>query len=150
MDFEQFEKYKGEQFDFEITELFLSMLRNDEFSLIKATFPGGSITGAPKIRAMEIIEELEPHRRGPYGGAVGYFGFSGNMDMAIVIRTILAMRDRLYLQTGAGIVADSKPAREYQECLNKARAMIKAIQWARQGFSLAEDWEEGVVYDLHD
>ena len=103
-----------------------------------------------RYRAMEIIEELEPHRRGPYGGAVGYFSFSGNMDMAIVIRTILAMRDRLYLQTGAGIVADSKPAREYQECLNKARAMIKAIQWARQGFSLAEDWEEGVVYDLHD
>ena len=122
----------------------------DCFDAFRACFPAGTLSGAPKIRAMEIIEELEPHRRGPYGGAVGYFSFSGNMDMAIVIRTILAMRDRLYLQTGAGIVADSKPAREYQECLNKARAMIKAIQWARQGFSLAEDWEEGVVYDLHD
>jgi anthranilate synthase component 1 len=72
------------------------------------------------------------------------------MDMAIVIRTILAMRDRLYLQAGAGIVADSRPTREYQECLNKARALIKAIEWARQDFSLSEDWEEGVVYDLHD
>ncbi len=122
----------------------------DCFDAFRACFPAGTLSGAPKIRAMEIIEELEPDRRGPYGGAVGYFSFSGNMDMAIVIRTILAMRDRLYLQAGAGIVADSRPAREYQECLNKARAMIKAIQWARQGFSLAEDWEEGVVYDLHD
>ncbi len=122
----------------------------DCFDAFRACFPAGTLSGAPKIRAMEIIEELEPHRRGPYGGAVGYFGFSGNMDMAIVIRTILAMRDRLYLQAGAGIVADSSPTREYQECLNKARAMIKAIQWARRGFSLAEDWEEGVVYDLHD
>ena len=122
----------------------------DCFDAFRACFPAGTLSGAPKIRAMEIIEELEPDRRGPYGGAVGYFSFSGNMDMAIVIRTILAMRDRLYLQCGAGIVADSRPTREYQECLNKARAMIKAIQWARQGFSLTEDWEEGVVYDFHD
>ena len=122
----------------------------DCFDAFRACFPAGTLSGAPKIRAMEIIEELEPDRRGPYGGAVGYFSFSGNMDMAIVIRTILAMRDRLYLQSGAGIVADSRPAREYEECLNKARAMIKAIQWARQGFSLSEDWEEGVVYDLRD
>jgi anthranilate synthase component 1 len=122
----------------------------DCFDAFRACFPAGTLSGAPKIRAMEIIEELEPDRRGPYGGAVGYFSFSGNMDMAIVIRTILAMRDRLYLQTGAGIVADSRPGREYQECLNKARAMIKAIQWARQGFSLGEDWEKDVVYDLLD
>ena len=122
----------------------------DCFDAFRACFPAGTLSGAPKIRAMEIIEELEPDRRGPYGGAVGYFGFSGNMDTAIAIRTILAMRDRMYLQTGAGIVADSRPRREYQECLNKARAMIKAIQWARQGFSLSEDWEEGVVYDLRD
>ena len=122
----------------------------DCFDAFRACFPAGTLSGAPKIRAMEIIEELEPDRRGPYGGAVGYFSFSGNMDMAIAIRTILATRDRLHLQTGAGIVADSRPDREYQECLNKARAMIKAIQWARQGFSLAEDWEDSVVYDLCD
>jgi anthranilate synthase component I len=122
----------------------------DCFDAFRACFPAGTLSGAPKIRAMEIIEELEADRRGPYGGAVGYFSFSGNMDMAIAIRTILAMRDRLYLQTGAGIVADSRPAREYQECLNKARAMLKAIQWARQGFALTEDWEEGVLYDLRD
>ncbi len=122
----------------------------DCFDAFRACFPAGTLSGAPKIRAMEIIEELEPHRRGAYGGAVGYFSFTGNMDMAIVIRTILATADRLYLQAGAGIVADSRPAREFQECLNKARALIKAIQWARSGFELSDDWEDGVVYDLRD
>jgi len=122
----------------------------DCFDAFRACFPAGTLTGAPKIRAMEIIEELEPHRRGPYGGAVGYFGFSGNMDTAIAIRTILAQKDCLSFQVGAGIVADSKPVREYQECLNKAGAMIKAIQLARHGLVLQENWEDGVIYDLHD
>jgi anthranilate synthase component 1 len=99
---------------------------------------------------MEIIDELEPHRRGPYGGAVGYFSFSGNMDMAIAIRTILAKPDMLYFQVGAGIVADSKPEREYQECLNKARAMIKAIQMGRKGLIMEEQWERDVAYDFDD
>ena len=99
---------------------------------------------------MEIIEALEPDRRGPYGGAAGYFSFSGNMDMAIAIRTILAMPDALYVQAGAGIVADSRPEREYQECINKARAMIQAIQMARRGLVLPSDWEERVQHDLHD
>jgi len=120
------------------------------YDAFRACFPAGTLSGAPKIRAMEIIEELEPDRRGPYGGAVGYFSFSGNMDMAIAIRTILAMPDTLHFQAGAGIVADSRPEREYQECMNKARALIKAIQMARQGLVLSDDWEEGIVYDLHD
>ncbi len=108
----------------------------DCFDAFRACFPAGTLTGAPKIRAMEIIEELEPHRRGPYGGAVGYFGFSGNMDMAIAIRTVLAMPGEAHFQVGAGIVADSRPESEYQECMNKAGAMIKAIQMARDGLRL--------------
>ncbi len=99
---------------------------------------------------MEIIEALEPYRRGPYGGAVGYFGFSGNMDMAITIRTIVATADTLYFQVGAGIVADSVPEREYQECINKAKAVIKAIQMARKGLSTDKQWETDVVYDFDD
>ena len=122
----------------------------DCFDAFRSCFPAGTLTGAPKIRAMEIIEELEPERRGLYGGAVGYFSFSGNMDMAIAIRTVLAMPDRLCFQAGAGIVADSQPEREYQECLNKARAMVKAIQMARRGMLLRDDWEDEVIYDLHD
>jgi anthranilate synthase component 1 len=122
----------------------------DCYDAFRACFPAGTLSGAPKIRAMEIIEELEPDRRGPYGGAVGYFSFTGNMDTAIAIRTILAMPDSLHFQAGAGIVADSRPEREYQECLNKARAMIKAIQMARNGLVLSDDWEKRVRYDLHD
>ena len=122
----------------------------DCFDAFRACFPAGTLSGAPKIRAMEIIEELEPHRRGPYGGAVGYFSFSGNMDMAIAIRTILASPEALYFQVGAGIVADSRPEREYQECLNKARAMIKAIEMGRKGLVMEEGWERQVVYDLDD
>jgi len=122
----------------------------DCYDAFRACFPAGTLTGAPKIRAMEIIEELEPDRRGPYGGAVGYFSFSGNMDTAIAIRTVLAMPDRLYFQAGAGIVADSKPDKEYQECMNKARAMVKAIQMAINDLVLMDDWEAGVDYDFHD
>ncbi|MHC4788566.1 MAG: aminodeoxychorismate synthase component I [Planctomycetota bacterium] len=100
---------------------------HDEFSLIRATFPGGSITGAPKIRAMEIIEELEPHARAVYTGSVGYVSFHGRMDLNIVIRTMLKMDGRLYLQFGGGIVADSDPVLEYEETLHKGRALFEAL-----------------------
>jgi anthranilate synthase component I len=103
------------------------------FDLVRATFPAGTVSGAPKIRAMEIIEELEPHRRGPYSGMVGYFDYSGNFDSAITIRTVLAKEGRAYIQTGAGIVADSVPEREYQECKHKARALVRAVEMAQGG-----------------
>jgi anthranilate synthase component 1 len=102
----------------------------DAFDALRSTFPAGTLSGAPKIRAMEIIEELEPVRRGVYGGAVGYFGFAGSMDTAITIRTALFRGERAYVQTGAGIVADSRPESEHRECVNKARAMIQAIRLA--------------------
>jgi anthranilate synthase component 1 len=102
----------------------------DCFDAFRATFPAGTLTGAPKIRAMEIIENLEPVRRGVYGGAVGYFSFSGNMDTGITIRTLLVKNGTVYVQAGAGIVADSDPEREHLECVNKARAMIQAIRLA--------------------
>ena len=102
----------------------------DCFDALRATFPAGTLTGAPKIRAMEIIDELEPVRRGIYGGAVGYFDFSGNMDTCIAIRTLVAANGRLYIGAGAGIVADSDPAREHQECVNKARAVVQAVRLA--------------------
>jgi anthranilate synthase component 1 len=100
------------------------------FDAFRATFPAGTLTGAPKIRAMEIIEELEPVRRGVYGGAVGYFSFSGNMDTCITIRTILVKDGTVYVQAGAGIVAESDPEREHAECVNKSRAMIQAVRLA--------------------
>jgi anthranilate synthase component 1 len=103
------------------------------YDVLKACFPAGTVSGAPKIRAMEIIEELEPTKRGPYAGAVGYVGFSGNMDMCINIRTVVVSRRRAFIQAGAGIVADSKPEHEYEETCNKARAMMKAIELAEQG-----------------
>jgi anthranilate synthase component 1 len=103
------------------------------FDLVRATFPAGTVSGAPKIRAMEIIEELEPHRRGPYAGMVGYFDYSGNFDSAITIRTVLAKEGRAYIQTGAGIVADSVAEREYQECKHKARALVRAVELAQGG-----------------
>lgn len=106
----------------------------DAFDALAACFPAGTLSGAPKVRAMQIIDELENTRRGPYGGAVGYFGFSGNMDTCITIRTIVAVGDRAYVQAGAGIVADSDPAREYQECLHKAQALIRALEVAEEGF----------------
>jgi anthranilate synthase component 1 len=103
------------------------------YDVLKACFPAGTVSGAPKIRAMEIIEELEPTRRGPYAGAVGYISFSGNMDMCINIRTVVVSRRRAFIQAGAGIVADSNPEHEYEETCNKARAMMKAIELAEQG-----------------
>jgi len=105
----------------------------DAFDVFRACFPAGTVTGAPKVRAMEIVEELEPVRRGPYAGAVGYFSFSGNMDTCITIRTVVFSEGTAYVQAGAGIVADSDPAREYQETLNKAEAMLHAIAMAEAG-----------------
>jgi anthranilate synthase component 1 len=101
--------------------------RHNLYDVLRACFPAGTVSGSPKIRAMEIIEELESLRRGPYAGCVGYFGFSGNMDTCITIRTIVFYRGRAYVQAGAGIVADSVPAREYQETVNKAKALLEAI-----------------------
>ena len=105
----------------------------DAFSLLRATFPAGTLSGAPKIRAMEIIEELEGTRRGIYGGAVGYFSYGGSMDTCITIRTVLKRGDTVYLQVGAGLVADSDPATEFQETLNKGRASALAIRFAERG-----------------
>jgi anthranilate synthase component 1 len=103
------------------------------YDVMKACFPAGTLSGAPKIRAMQIIEELEPTRRGPYGGAVGYFSFSGNMDTCINIRTVVAQGKKAYIQAGAGIVADSDPTREYEETQNKAGAMMRALEMAERG-----------------
>ena len=97
---------------------------------LRAGLPAGTLSGAPKVRAMQIIDELEPHRRGPYGGAVGYIDFTGHMDTCIALRTIVMMGQTAYLQAGAGIVADSIPASEYEETLNKARGLLKAIEVA--------------------
>jgi anthranilate synthase component 1 len=105
----------------------------DAFDLMRATFPAGTVSGAPKVRAMEIIEELEAERRGVYAGAVGYFSHDGSMDTCIAIRTMIMQDDTIYVQAGAGIVADSDPAYEYQECLNKASALTVAIEQAEQG-----------------
>jgi anthranilate synthase component 1 len=104
----------------------------DAFDLLRATFPAGTVSGAPKVRAMEIIEELEDTRRGPYAGAVGYFGFDGTMDTCITIRTIVIQGGTAYLQAGAGIVADSDPGREWEETLHKVRALSTAIEMAEQ------------------
>ena len=100
----------------------------DCFDVIRATFPGGTITGVPKVRCMEIIDEIEPVRRGPYTGSIGYVGFSGNMDLNIIIRTFLIKDGRVYIQAGAGIVADSDPDREYSESLKKAEALMKTLE----------------------
>lgn len=97
---------------------------------LRMCLPAGTLSGAPKIRAMEIIDELEPHRRGPYGGAIGYIDFSGNMDTCIALRTLVLMGQTAYLQAGAGIVADSVPASEYEETINKAMGLLKAIEVA--------------------
>jgi anthranilate synthase component 1 len=103
------------------------------YDLLRATFPAGTVSGAPKVRAMEIIEELEPVRRCHYAGAVGYVGFNGNMDTCITIRTILMKGDIAYMQAGGGIVADSDPTREWEETLHKARALSVAIEMAEKG-----------------
>jgi anthranilate synthase component 1 len=104
----------------------------DSIDVLRACFPAGTVSGAPKVRAMEIIEELEPTRRGPYAGAVGYFSYTGDMDTCITIRTILLKDGIAHVQAGAGIVADSVPEREYQECLNKASAALRAIEQAHR------------------
>src|SRR5207244_7823743 len=96
-----------------------------------STFPAGTVSGAPKIRAMELIDHFEPTRRGPYAGAVAYIGFSGNLDSCITIRTIVLANGRAYVQAGAGIVYDSDPAKEYEETMNKSAALRKAIAIAK-------------------
>ncbi len=106
----------------------------DAVDVLRACFPAGTVTGAPKVRAMEIIDELEPVARGPYAGAVGYLGFSGAMDTAITIRTIVMSGNRAYVQAGAGIVADSVPEREYVETVNKAKALVRALERASRKF----------------
>ena len=103
------------------------------FDVLRATLPVGTVSGAPKIRAMEIIDEFEPTRRGPYAGAVGYIDFSGNMDTCIALRTMVIIGNMAYLQAGAGIVADSVGEREYQETVNKAKALLRAIEVAEAG-----------------
>ncbi|MFA6141668.1 MAG: anthranilate synthase component I [Candidatus Omnitrophota bacterium] len=105
----------------------------DAFDVLKAAFPAGTVTGAPKVRAMEIIDELENRKRKTYAGSVGYFSFSGNLDSCITIRTILIKGNTAYIQAGGGVVADSVPSREYQETLNKAGALLKAIEMAQLG-----------------
>ncbi len=105
----------------------------DAFDVIRATFPAGTVTGAPKVRAMEIIDELENRRRKTYAGSVGYFSFSGNLDCCITIRTILIKDGTAYIQAGGGVVADSIPSVEYQETVNKAKALIKAIEMTKRG-----------------
>ena len=102
------------------------------FDLVKATFPAGTVSGAPKIRAMQIISELEQTRRGCYAGAIGYFGFDGNIDSCIALRCAVLKNSTAYVQAGAGIVADSDPGAEYEETVNKARAMAKALSMAQQ------------------
>ncbi|MEE9145092.1 MAG: anthranilate synthase component I family protein, partial [Candidatus Binatia bacterium] len=106
------------------------------FDLFVSSFPAGTVSGAPKIRAMQIISELEGERRGLYAGAIGYFSFNGNFDTCIVIRTIVMQGNKAFIHAGAGIVADSDPENEYQESLSKASAMLKAID-------LAEQWRRG-------
>lgn len=103
----------------------------DCFDCVRACFPAGTVSGAPKIRAMEIIDELENEKRGPYAGLVGYFSFNGNTDTCITIRTILMKGNKAYIQAGAGIVADSKPQNEYKETINKAKAMLETLKIAR-------------------
>ncbi len=105
----------------------------DAFDVLRACFPAGTVSGAPKVRAMEIIDELEPTRRATYAGAVGYFSYTGEMDTCITIRTILLKDGVAHVQAGAGVVADSVPEREYHECLNKARASLRAIELAHRG-----------------
>jgi para-aminobenzoate synthetase component 1 len=119
---------------FHLTSTVTGRLRPDKnrFDLLKATFPGGSITGAPKVRAMGIIDELEPTRRSIYTGSIGYLSFSGEMDLNIVIRTFLVKSGRAYFQVGGGIVYDSEPEAEYEETLDKARALIQALKLSPQ------------------
>ncbi|MDP2157217.1 MAG: anthranilate synthase component I family protein, partial [Nitrospirota bacterium] len=105
----------------------------DSFDVLGACFPAGTVSGAPKVRAMEIIDELEPAERGPYAGSVGYLSYSGNLDMCITIRTLVIKGSKVYVQAGAGIVADSVPEKEYAETVNKAKGMMKAVDMAEEG-----------------
>jgi anthranilate synthase component 1 len=109
----------------------------DCYDAFRSCFPAGTVSGAPKIRAMEIIDELEPTKRGPYAGAVGYVDYSGNLDTCIALRTMVLAGGHLDVQAGAGLVADSVPEREYEETLNKARALLLAVQIAERGFGVA-------------
>ncbi|MGH7957803.1 MAG: anthranilate synthase component I family protein, partial [Opitutaceae bacterium] len=104
----------------------------DAYDLMRATFPAGTVTGAPKIRAMQIIAQYEPSQRGPYAGALGYVGYDGNMDTCIMLRTAMLKDGKIHIQAGAGIVADSVPASEYQETVSKASALFKAVAMAEQ------------------
>ncbi len=117
-----------------ITSSVCGVLREgkDAFDSLRACLPAGTLSGAPKIRAMEIIDEIEPTKRGPYGGAIGYFDFFGNINTCIAIRTIILKGNDAYIQAGAGIVADSIPEREYEETLNKAKGLLKAIELAEK------------------
>jgi anthranilate synthase component 1 len=107
----------------------------DAMAVLKATFPAGTVSGAPKVRAMEIIDELEPSKRGIYSGAVGYLGFNGDMDLAIALRTAVVKDGRLYVQAGAGIVADSVAESEWNETQIKARALLRAAEMAQAGLN---------------
>ncbi len=110
----------------------VGQLRDDleSFDALRAVFPAGTVSGAPKVRAMEIIDELEPVRRGPYAGAVGYFSYNGNADFAITIRTLFADKNQAYIQAGGGIVADSVPEQEWFETEHKAKALMQALEMA--------------------
>ncbi|MAY01365.1 MAG: anthranilate synthase component I, partial [Gammaproteobacteria bacterium] len=112
-----------------------SEIADDKTALdvLKATLPVGTLSGAPKVRAMEIIDEFEPVKRGVYGGAMGYLSWNGNMDMAIAIRTAVIKDETLYVEAGAGIVADSVPELEWKETMNKARALFSAVKLAEEG-----------------
>jgi anthranilate synthase component 1 len=106
--------------------------QHDSYDAVRAVFPAGTVSGAPKVRAMEIIDELETTRRGPYAGAVGYFSYNGNSDFAIAIRTLTTNRDQAYIQAGAGIVADSQPTKEWCETKDKAAGLINALKIAEE------------------
>ena len=114
----------------------------DALDAFAACFPAGTLSGAPKVRAMQIIEELEPTRRGIYGGSVLYADFAGNLDSCIGIRTMLMKGKKAYLQAGAGIVADSDPATEFQESMNKAQALLRAVELARADSDWGSDDDE--------
>ena len=121
-----------------IASIVESEIREDKDSLdvLKATLPVGTLSGAPKIRAMQIIDELEPEKRGIFGGAMGYLGWHDNMDMAIAIRTAIVKSGKLYVQAGAGIVADSEAASEWEETQNKAKAIVLAVELVKNSLSL--------------
>jgi para-aminobenzoate synthetase component 1 len=119
----------------------------DAFDVIAAAFPGGTITGAPKVRTMEIIEELEPVRRGPYTGSMGWIDYNGDMEFNIIIRTVAVRGGKAHIQAGAGIVIDSDPEREYYESLNKAKALWKAIQFSERYAYSSVSTQGGIPYD---